>query len=69
VGLTGHQVFLLTISDRIITVRQTIDPYVNNIEYIASREVCLEGNGSLSISKIGLGKPGDKFLVRHNLIL
>ena len=60
--------FLLTICDR-ITVRQTIDPYVNNIQYIASHEVLLEHDGSLSMSKIGLGLPGDNFVVRHKSIL
>jgi len=46
-----------------VTVHQTIDPYVNDIQYIASREVSLEPNGTLCMSTIGLGKPGDNFVV------
>ena len=52
------------LSDR-ITVRQTIDPYVNDIQYTTSREVTLEPDGTLYMSKIGLGKPGENFIVRH----
>jgi hypothetical protein len=55
---------ILTLCDR-ITVRQTLDPYVDDIQYIASCEVPLERDGSLSMSKISLGMPGDKFIVRH----
>ncbi len=62
------QIFLLTLCDR-ITVRQTVDPYVDDIQYIASREVPLERDGSLSMSKIGLGMPGDKFIVRRKFYL
>jgi len=57
--------FLLTLSDR-ITVRQTIDPYADNIQYIASRAVALEPDGRLCLSTIGLGKPGNNFFVRHS---
>ena len=59
-----HQLFHLTFCDR-ITVRQTVDPYVDDIQYIGLREVPLEPNGSLSMNKIGLGMPGDNFVVRH----
>jgi hypothetical protein len=49
-----------------VTVRQTTDPYVIDIQYIASREVTLEPNGTLCMSTIGLGKPGDNFIVCHS---
>ncbi len=68
VGFNWSSSFSSYICDR-ITVRQTVDPYVNDIEYIASREVCLESDGSLSLSKIGLGMPGDKFFVRNKFNL
>ena len=51
-----------------ITIRQTIDPYINDIQYIASCEVTLEPDGTLFMSTIGLGKPGDNFVVRHKYI-
>jgi len=48
-----------------ITVRQTIDPFSDDIQYIKSWEVALEPDGRLSMSKIGLGgKLGDNFVVR-----
>ncbi|KIM72538.1 hypothetical protein PILCRDRAFT_829686 [Piloderma croceum F 1598] len=47
----------------IITVRQTLDPYVNDVQYFGSRETTLESNGDLRMSKLGLGKPGDQFLI------
>jgi len=51
-----------------IIIRQTLDPYVN-IPYVAWRKVTLESNGDLCMGKIGLGMPGDKFVVRHTSIL
>ena len=50
-----------------ITVRQTTDPYVDDIQYIARHEVPLDPNGELHMSTIGLGQPGDHFYVRHML--
>jgi hypothetical protein len=58
-----HHVFVLIFYDS-ITVRQTLDPYVNDVQYFGSRETTLESNGDLRMSKLGLGKPGDQFLVR-----
>ncbi len=49
--------FLLTLSDR-ITVCQTLNPYIHDIQYIALHVVTLEPNGTIS-----LGKPGDNFEV------
>ncbi len=56
--------FSVSSSDRII-IRQTLDPSVNNVQYIAWREVALESDGSLRMNKIGLGIPGDRFVVRQ----
>jgi len=47
----------------IITVRQTHDPYVNDVQYFGLREITLESNGDLRMSKLGLGKPGEQFLI------
>ena len=58
-----HHVFVLIFYDS-ITVRQTLDPYVNDVQYFGSQETTLESNGDLCMSKLGLGKPGDQFLVR-----
>jgi hypothetical protein len=52
----------------VVTVRQTIDPF-DDIQYTASREVTLEHDGTLRMSTIGLGKPGDNFAVCHILNL
>ena len=48
-----------------ITIRQILDPYVDDVQCIAQREVTLESNGDLCMSKIGLGMPGDRFFVGH----
>ena len=48
-----------------ILVRQTLDPFVDDVQYIAYCEVILERNGDLRINKLGFGKPGDEFLVRR----
>jgi hypothetical protein len=53
----------------VVTVRQTIDPFVDDIQYTASREVILEPDGTLRMSTIGLGKPGDNFVVCHTVNL
>lgn len=50
-----------------ITIRQTTDPYVDDIQYIAWNEVPLEPDGGLCMSTIGLGQPGDNFFVRPTL--
>ena len=56
-----HHVFVLIVYDS-ITIRQTLDPHV---QYFGSRETTLESNGDLRMSKLGLGKPGDQFLVHR----
>ena len=50
-----------------ITVRQTTDPYVDNIQYIAWHEVPLEPDGGLHMITIGLGQPAINFFVCHTL--
>jgi hypothetical protein len=42
---------------RTVTIRQTTDPYAVDIQYIASREVTLEPNGSLPFCSFGLENP------------
>jgi len=56
--------FSFSTSNR-ITIRQILDPYVDDVQCIAQREVTLESNGDLCMSKIGLGMPGDRFFVGH----
>jgi hypothetical protein len=48
-----------------ITVRQTVDPCheIADLQYIAQSRVTLPENGCLDLSKLGVGKPGDLFLV------
>jgi hypothetical protein len=48
-----------------ITIRQTTDPCVDDVQYIAWREIALERDGSLHMKKIrvGLGMPGEEFVV------
>ncbi len=65
--VVGFQFFIklsFSFSDK-ITVRQILDPYVDDVQYIAWGEVTLESNGDLCLSKIGLGMPGDCFFVGH----
>jgi hypothetical protein len=49
-----------------ITVRQTrdSDPYDANVEYIAYCKMSLESNGDLNTKGMGIGMPGDQFIVR-----
>ncbi|KIL59317.1 hypothetical protein M378DRAFT_169490, partial [Amanita muscaria Koide BX008] len=44
-----------------ITVRQTRDRYVANIEYIAYCKITLESNGDLNTKGMDIGMPGDEF--------
>ncbi|KAF5374609.1 hypothetical protein D9615_008954 [Tricholomella constricta] len=48
-----------------ITVRQTQDPYIADIQYIAYSKIILPENASLSLNNIGVGQPGNKFIVMH----
>ena len=66
-----HQASLRTLTfGDMITIRQTIDPFVDDIQYIRSCEVALEPDGRLSMSKVGLklGRPGDNFVVRCSIL-
>ncbi|KAM6499098.1 hypothetical protein JOM56_004606 [Amanita muscaria] len=47
-----------------ITVRQTRDRYVANIEYIAYCKITLESNGDLNMKGMDIGMPGDEFFVQ-----
>jgi hypothetical protein len=52
-----------------ITVRQTRDPYVADIQYIAYSKITLPDNTGLCLNDLGFGQPGDKFIVRLMLHL
>jgi hypothetical protein len=54
--------------NNIITVRRTLDPYVDELEFVASSQVHLAPNGDLHMSELGFGNPGDQFLVRWDLL-
>ena len=41
---------------RSVTVRQTLDPYVKDVQYIASYETTLTPSGDLDLSTIGIGR-------------
>jgi hypothetical protein len=60
----NHSEPSLPFPDRII-VRQTLDPYheIADVQYIAQSRITLSANGFLDLSKLGVGKPGDQFVV------
>jgi hypothetical protein len=58
----------LPLSDRIV-VRQTKDPFHDtaDVQYIACSRVIFPDNGDLDLSNLGVGNPGDLFVVRSLL--
>jgi len=52
-----------------ITVRQTRDPYVADIQYIAYSKITLPDNTDLSLHNIGVGQPGDEFVVVYGQVM
>ena len=50
-----------------LTIRQTRDPYVDDVQYIAySKQTFADcDNAGLILNNLGLGQPGDYFYVCH----